>query len=110
MENNEEELEENVDSQDDSTNAFSLEGFTGEEIRSPGKAIRAKCLECSQGNTEVTTCVVKDCPLYPFRMGHNPYRTPRTLSDEERLRMSEMGKKMGERRKKPIIPTKPLRV
>jgi hypothetical protein len=46
-----------------------------EPIRSPLKAIRAKCLDCSCNSTrEARLCVILDCPLYPFRMGKNPYR------------------------------------
>lgn len=42
-------------------------------MRTPIKAIRAKCLECSAGQTsEVRLCPVKDCPLYEYRMGHRP--------------------------------------
>ena len=41
----------------------------------PIKAIRAKCLECSNGQlSEIRECVIPDCPLYPFRMGKNPNR------------------------------------
>ena len=39
----------------------------------PIKAIRAKCIDCCCGQIyEVTKCVCVDCPLYPYRMGHNP--------------------------------------
>ena len=39
------------------------------------KAIRAKCLDCSGGShAEVAGCLVKNCTLYPFRMGKNPWR------------------------------------
>ena len=39
--------------------------------RSPLKAIRAKCLSCSNGqHKEVRLCPVKNCPLWPFRSGH----------------------------------------
>lgn len=39
----------------------------------PIKSIRAKCLECSCGNTaEVRNCLITECPLYPYRMGHRP--------------------------------------
>lgn len=42
---------------------------------SPLKAIRAKCLDCCcMQPSEVKECSVKTCPLYPFRMGHNPNR------------------------------------
>lgn len=34
------------------------------------RAIRLKCLECSCGNKdEVMNCLIKNCPLYQFRMG-----------------------------------------
>jgi hypothetical protein len=41
------------------------------------KAIRRKCLECSGGShAEVTDCLVRQCPLFPFRLGKNPWRAP----------------------------------
>jgi hypothetical protein len=41
----------------------------------PLKAIRAKCLDCSGGSfREVKECPIEDCPLYAYRMGHNPAR------------------------------------
>lgn len=41
----------------------------------PLKAIRTKCLDCCCGNpNEVRLCPVVDCPLYPYRDGHNPKR------------------------------------
>ena len=43
------------------------------EIKTPLKAIRAKCLDCSNGQiVEVRECVIPDCPLYPYRMGIRP--------------------------------------
>lgn len=34
------------------------------------QAIRKKCLDCCANNTvEVRKCVIKDCPLYRYRMG-----------------------------------------
>lgn len=51
----------------------------------PVKAIRAKCLDCSGGDRkEVSHCPITKCPLYPFREGKNPYRTPRTMSEEQK--------------------------
>ena len=39
----------------------------------PVKAIRAKCLDCSEGSSkEVKLCPVTACPLYPYRNGHRP--------------------------------------
>ena len=42
--------------------------------RSPIKAIRAHCIECSGGKVgEVKKCTAYRCPLWPFRMGKNPF-------------------------------------
>lgn len=39
----------------------------------PIKSIRAKCLDCCCGSSsEVRRCAAKNCPLYPYRMGHRP--------------------------------------
>lgn len=39
----------------------------------PLKAIRKKCLECSNGSyQEVTLCPIKTCALYAYRSGHRP--------------------------------------
>ena len=41
----------------------------------PLRSIRAKCLDCvSQQPMEVRLCPSEDCPLWPYRMGHNPNR------------------------------------
>jgi len=42
----------------------------------PLKAIRKKCMECSNHSTkEVRLCPIKDCPLWPYRLGKNPKRS-----------------------------------
>lgn len=42
-------------------------------ILTPIKAIRAKCIECCCGQSkEVRECSIKECALYPYRMGHRP--------------------------------------
>lgn len=39
------------------------------------KAIHEKCIDCCGGQVrEVKFCPIKDCPLYPYRMGHDPFR------------------------------------
>tara|TARA_Y100001970_G_scaffold244796_1_gene311312 strand:+ start:1588 stop:1746 length:159 start_codon:yes stop_codon:yes gene_type:complete len=39
----------------------------------PIKAIRKWCLQCSGDSyTEVRLCPIKNCPLYPYRMGKRP--------------------------------------
>ena len=69
------------------------------EITSPIKAIRAKCIDCCCGDREeVKLCPATDCPLHPFRFGKNPF-TKRVMTDEqkaaaaERLRISREAKK-----------------
>jgi len=53
--------------------------------KSPLKAIRAKCLECSNyQHKEVTLCPVTDCDLFPYRFGKNPYLKKRVLSEEQK--------------------------
>lgn len=48
-------------------------------LQNPVKAIRAKCLDCcGQQANEVKMCPAQDCPLYPFRLGKNPYRSSAT--------------------------------
>ena len=47
----------------------------GKKRPTPIKAIRAKCLECSNDQPgEVRECVIPGCPIYTFRMGKNPNR------------------------------------
>ena len=46
-------------------------------IPRPLKAIREKCVDCSGGSEkEVRECVVKNCALYPYRMGRYPREAP----------------------------------
>lgn len=55
-------------------------------ITNPVKAVRAFCLECSGGSpAEVKSCPREVCPLFPFRLGKNPYRQRREMSEEEKL-------------------------
>ena len=51
----------------------------------PLRAIRAKCLDCCGGSpAEVRECEITHCDLHPYRMGKNPFRKKRELSDEQR--------------------------
>lgn len=55
--------------------------------QNPLKAIRAKCVDCCCGNAaEVRKCVATDCPLWPFRLGSNPFRKRLILSESEKQR------------------------
>lgn len=48
-----------------------------EKVLTPIKSIRAKCLDCCCGQkSEVRNCVITNCPLYPYRMGHRPPKKP----------------------------------
>ena len=48
-------------------------------------AIRAKCLDCCCGQTsEVAACTITGCALWPYRFNHNPFRSAREMSDEQR--------------------------
>ena len=66
---------------------------TGEEeklVTNPVKAIRKHCLECCGGNqNEVKLCPAEACVLHPFRLGKNPYRTKREMTDEQRAAAAE---------------------
>lgn len=56
----------------------------------PLKAIRAKCLDCMCDQaSEVKLCPSESCPLYPFRLGKNPFRAKRVFSEEERAAMAQ---------------------
>jgi hypothetical protein len=63
---------------------------------SPLKAIREKCLDCNGSALEVKLCPCKDCSLYPFRFGKNPY-IKRTMTPEQKekavARLAEARKK-----------------
>ena len=38
------------------------------------KKIREKCLDCTcQQINEVRKCKIERCPIWPFRMGKNPF-------------------------------------
>ena len=51
------------------------------------KAIRTKCLDCSGGMpSEVRDCLVRNCALFPFRFGKNPWRAPPTEARREAAR------------------------
>lgn len=55
----------------------------------PIKAIRAKCIDCCCGSAkEVCLCTAQDCPLHPFRMGHNP-NIRREYTEEQRKSIAE---------------------
>ncbi|MDH6235162.1 hypothetical protein M2281_005784 [Mesorhizobium soli] len=55
-----------------------------EHAESPIKAIRAKCIDCSGANVaEARKCVTVNCPLWPFRMGVNPFHASSASAKRE---------------------------
>lgn len=65
------------------------------ERLTPLQAIRKKCLDCMCGSKkEVRLCPIKDCPLYPYRFGKNPYhKGGKGRSKEEMKKISEILRK-----------------
>ena len=66
--------------------------------KNPVKAIREFCLDCCGDSTSmVKECTSVNCALHPFRLGKNPYRTKREMTDEQReaakIRLAEARKK-----------------
>lgn len=54
------------------------------------KAIRAKCLDCvCYQPSLIAACALKECALHPYRMGKNPFRQKRVLTDEQRAALAE---------------------
>lgn len=71
------------------------------KVMTPMKAIRAKCLDCCGGQySEVKMCPCTNCPLYDFRLGKNPNRKPRNLTEEQREALRERARKAQAARKK----------
>jgi len=65
--------------------------------KTPVKAIRLYCLDCSGGSSkEVELCVMPHCALYPFRFGRNPFRAER--SEAQKAAAATAIKKLNEAR------------
>lgn len=48
------------------------------------KAIREKCLDCCVGqHSEVRNCQIKECSLWHFRMGKNPFHK-RSMTENQK--------------------------
>lgn len=57
----------------------------------PLRAIRQQCLDCCGGSTkEVRSCTGKDCSLYPYRFGKNPYRKKKILTEEQKREINKI--------------------
>jgi hypothetical protein len=58
-------------------------------VLTPLKAMRVYCIDCCGGSrNEVKLCPSKDCSLWPYRFGKNPYNT-RVVSEEQRKMTAE---------------------
>ena len=59
--------------------------------KNPVKAIRDYCKHhcCCDDTESWKNCTIETCQLWPFRLGKNPYRKARKLTDEQRAIMSE---------------------
>lgn len=56
----------------------------------PVKVIREKCLRCCcDSKREVELCPIESCPLWPWRMGKNPYRKKPVYTNEQKLAIAE---------------------
>ena len=74
----------------DPTRKCLVAGAMVPQQRSPLKALRQRCLDCSGGSpNEVTLCAAESCPSWPFRLGKNPYRTVRVMTEEQRAEAAE---------------------
>ena len=57
----------------------------------PLRAIRQQCLDCCGSSIkEVRNCTAKDCSLYPYRFGKNPYRKKKILTEEQKKEISKI--------------------
>ena len=62
----------------------------------PLSAIKASCVDCLGGQPKlVKGCTSKNCPLYPYRTGHNT-NSKRTMTEEQRQMAAERLKKARE--------------
>ena len=74
----------------------------GRKYPTPMKAVKAFCKCCIGGGvTKVMACDAKECDLYAYRLGKNPFRAKRVLSDEFREAASARFKAMHAAKKTP---------
>lgn len=65
----------------------------GHSKKSMLKIIREKCLDCCvQQYSEVQLCQCTSCPLWPYRMGKNPFHG-RKMTDEQKQAATQRLKK-----------------
>jgi hypothetical protein len=53
-------------------------------------AVRCKCLDCTAfQETIIRNCAIESCPLWPYRMGRNPFRKRMKKSTADHLLSQE---------------------
>lgn len=64
------------------------------EAKTRKQALRNKCLDCSCWQpSEVRLCPAKGCPLWPWRMGKNPYYKPSEAQSAQAAALGARAKK-----------------
>ena len=49
------------------------------------KTLRRKCMDCTYDQAkEIELCPARNCPLWPYRFGKDPYKTPRQLTEAQK--------------------------
>ena len=82
---------------DDRAEILGRMGELGRERSPVLKAIRAKAVDCCAGSpAEVRRCHIATCELWPFRLGSDPWRSPRELTDEQRAALAKGNAAAGE--------------
>lgn len=65
----------------------------------PLSAIKAFCVDCLGGQPRlVKDCTAKNCPLYPYRTGHNT-NSKRTMTEEQKQAAAERMRQAREAKK-----------
>lgn len=56
--------------------------------RNPVKVLRLKCRDCTNNQiAEIDNCTIRQCPVWPWRFGKNPYRIKKVMSEGEKERV-----------------------
>lgn len=72
----------------------------GHEPKKPLQALRERCIDCCGGSLkEVRVCPAVTCPSWPFRLGHDPWKNKRAVSEGQRIALEEGRKKRREKSK-----------
>ena len=62
------------------------------------KAVRENCLQCCAGNdAEVRTCRLIWCPMWPYRMGANPFNRRTLTEDARKVLADRLAKRSGQK-------------